>query len=266
MTQPIIAAQNLCKKAGERYLLQDITWQVHAGEHWCVFGLNGCGKTTLLSILAGFQAPTSGSLTILGQSYTADTLWALRKRVGFVSSSFFGKIFARESLLHIVLSGLCGGLIVDGTITLSQARQAKALLERFHLGQRLDQPFYQLSKGEQQNVLIARVLLAQPEILLLDELTSGLDVIARAQILDTLEDIMAQTSATVINVTHYPEEITGSFEQCLLLRDGQIYAAGSTAQHLKPQILSDFFRQKSAPSRHIDTLLTAKGGPQPWKF
>ena len=266
MTQPVIAAQSLCKKAGQRYLLKDITWQVQPGEHWCVFGLNGCGKTTLLSILAGFQAPTSGSVTILGQTYTEENLFALRQRVGFVSSSFFGKIFARESLLHIVLSGLCGGLNVDGTITLRHVRQAKALLERFHLGQRLDQPFYQLSKGEQQNVLIARVLLAQPEILLLDELTSGLDVIARAQILDTLEEIMAQTTATIINVTHYPEEITESFEQCLLLRDGQIYTAGPCVQHLQPKILEDFLRQKSDASPHLDAMLTAKGGAQPWRF
>ena len=71
MTQPIIDAQDLSKKVGQRYLLKDITWQVQPGEHWCIFGLNGCGKTTLLSILAGFQQPTSGKLSILGPvSYT----------------------------------------------------------------------------------------------------------------------------------------------------------------------------------------------------
>ena len=241
MTEPIIHAQNLCKKVGQRYLLQDITWQVQPGEHWCVLGLNGCGKTTLLSILAGYKQPTSGSLTILGQTYAEANIFALRKRVGLVSSSFFGNIFARESLLHVVLSGLCGGLNVDGTVTLGHVRQAKALLAHFHLAQRCDQPFGQLSKGEQQNVLIARVLLPQPEILLLDELTSGLDVHARAQILATLDQIMAQTKATVINVTHYPDEITAGFGQCLLLEAGRIYASGPSQQYLEPAVLNDFW-------------------------
>lgn len=259
MNQPIIDARGLCKKAGQRYLLEDITWQIQPGEHWCVFGLNGCGKTTLLSILAGFQQPTSGSLTLLGQTYQDDTVLALRRRVGFVSSSFFGKIFARESLLHIVLSGLCGGLNVDSTVTLRHVRQAKALLAHFHLAGRCDQPFYQLSKGEQQNVLIARVLLSQPEILLLDELTSGLDVVARTQILQTLAEIMEQTQATVINVTHYPEEITASFSQCLLLRAGQVYAAGPSERYMHPDVLSDFLQRD--PTNDYPLL----GGALLWK-
>lgn len=259
MTQPIIDAQGLSKKVGQRYLLKDITWQVQPGEHWCIFGLNGCGKTTLLSILAGFQQPTSGKLSILGQAYDDDTVFALRKRVGLVSSSYFGKIFARESLLQIVLSGLCGGFNVDRTVTLRHVRQAKALLAHFHLAGRCDQPFYQLSKGEQQNVLIARVLLAQPEILLLDELTSGLDIIARAQILETLGEIMAKTPAAVINVSHYPEEITADFSQCLLLREGQVYAAGPSAHYMQPDVLSDFLQK--GRSQETQPLL---GGELPW--
>lgn len=105
MDDLVIDTENLSLKAGYRYLLNDINWQVKRGEHWLVFGMNGCGKTTLLSILAGFKQPTRGNVRVLGEAYTADNILEMRKKIGWVSSSFFDQIYSREAALDVVLSG-----------------------------------------------------------------------------------------------------------------------------------------------------------------
>ena len=95
--ETIIDVKNLSYKAGQRYLIYNINWQVKKGEHWIVFGMNGCGKTTLLSAIAGFNGYTSGSLKVFGEAYTDDNILQNRKRIGFVSSSLFDKYLTWES-------------------------------------------------------------------------------------------------------------------------------------------------------------------------
>lgn len=121
MTDFILETAGLCCRMGKRYLLKDITWQVRAGEHWVVYGMNGSGKTTLLSIAAGFKHYTAGSLRVFGENYQDGNVLALRKKIGFVSSSFFDGLYSRESILDIVLSAKTGGLSVDSGLTLADA-------------------------------------------------------------------------------------------------------------------------------------------------
>lgn len=226
MTDFILETAGLCCRMGKRYLLKDITWQVRAGEHWVVYGMNGSGKTTLLSIAAGFKHYTAGSLRVFGENYQDGNVLALRKKIGFVSSSFFDGLYSRESILDIVLSAKTGGLSVDSGITLADAIFAQKLLKSLNLGDKLTRQFDMLSKGERQNVLIARALFNRPQLLILDEPCNGLDVYNREYLFNTLESLSPQV--TLIYVTHYTDEISPLFGKTLLLKNGAVFAQCET--------------------------------------
>lgn len=238
----VIDVKNLSLKAGYRYLLKDINWQVKRGEHWVVFGMNGSGKTTLLSILAGYKQATSGTFTVLGETYTADNILDLRRRIGWVSGSFFDQKYTRESALDIVLSGKTGAIGLDKRfISDADIKQAKRLLRELRLADKIYQPFHMMSKGEREDVLIARALLANPEILLLDEPCTGLDILAREHFLNTLRDLAENSNLTIIYVTHYTEEILlDVFKKSLLLKHGLVFAQGTTDDMFTDSRFKDF--------------------------
>ena len=238
--EPIIKINNLSYKSGYTYLLRDINWEVQKGEHWVVFGLNGSGKTTLLSMIAGYRRQTHGSLQLFGKPYCDETVFDFRQKVGWVSSSFFDKYMNHESALNIVLSGLSGTLGLSGGITNKQVKMAKQLLKQFNLGDKIDYPFDILSKGERQNVLIARALLPQPEILILDEPSTGLDVLAKEYMLSVVRELAANTGITMLYVTHYAEEIQPLFQHSMLLKKGRVYAKGLTEDLFQDERLTGF--------------------------
>lgn len=245
MAEIIIETEKLCCQSGQRYLLQDINWKVERGQHWCVFGMNGCGKTTLLSILAGYKAETSGTVKLFGDTFTNENVLTQRKRIGFVSSSFFDRYYRNETPLHIVLSGKTGGFGLDFTIDDNDVKTAKRLLCNLGLAGKIYRPFSTMSKGERQNVLLARALLTKPEILILDEPCSGLDVVARETVLHIVEQIANESACTMIYVTHYLEEVLPIFRNSLFLRDGITYAAGATEALFTSSCLSDFLRKST---------------------
>ena len=169
MNNNVIHIENLNFMAGNRYLLKKIDWDIKQHENWLLFGLNGCGKTTLLSVIAGYGNYTSGTVEVLDMAYSEDTTQQIRSKIGFVSSSFFTKYFKYETVLHVVLSGLTGTLGVNFKISNQDVIRVKKLLIELEVEDKANQPFQELSKGEQQKVLIARALVANPEILILDE-------------------------------------------------------------------------------------------------
>lgn len=240
---PVIDVRGLSCKCGNSYLLHDVTWQVQPGEHWVVFGLNGSGKTTLLGAVAGFQPYTHGSLKVFGESYSDDNIFRLRQRIGFVSGSFFDKMVADEAVINIVLSGLFGSLGVRGTVSDRARVEAQMLLDAFGIADKMDYPFAMLSKGERQNVLIARALLARPEILILDEPGTGLDVLAREKTLYMVQQLARETGTAIIYVTHYPEELRPEFDHCMLLRRGRVYKKGATRDIFTEDVLDGFFEE-----------------------
>lgn len=226
MSESVISVTNLGYKAGYRYLLKDINWQVKKGEHWVVFGMNGSGKTTLLSIISGFKHLGEGRVEVFGKALSNDNILAVRKRIGWVSSSFFDKHYSKESALNIVLSGINGTLGLDETITLEDVKLAKALLTELHLGDKVDHTFDMFSKGERQNILIARALISNPDILILDEPCTGLDVYNRSYLFSTIEELSKQKELTIIYVTHYVEEIIPLFDKILFLKNGTVFEKG----------------------------------------
>lgn len=255
--ETIIKTTNLSCKSGKRHLLKQINWEVKKGEHWVIFGMNGSGKTTLLSIVAGFKAYTSGDLEVFGQHYSNENILQLRRKIGWVSSSFFDRYLKEESALHIVLSGLSGTLGLDYNITPADVRRAKALLRELRMDGKMDRPFDTMSKGERQNVLIARALISKPEILVLDEPGTGLDVYAREHMLNTVK-ALADSDMTILYVTHYPEEIQPLFTKAMLLRNGRIYAQGDTSDVLTGEKISTLMEEEVEVLRSEDGMLRMK--------
>ena len=208
MNDVLIKATQVSCKVGSRYLIKQINWTVHKGEHWVIFGMNGSGKTTLLSLIAGYRKHTYGTLQVFGQSYSAENIFKIRKKIGWVSSSFFDKYMSHESALNIVLSGLTGALGLQSHISNVQVKIAKDLLKYLNLAGREDYPFDLLSKGERQNVLIARALLPQPKIMLLDEPSTGLDILAKESMMSMVRELARHTGITILYVTHYAEKFS----------------------------------------------------------
>ncbi len=259
MDDIVIEAKNLSCLSGVRYLIKDITWQVRKGEQWVVFGRNGCGKTTLLSVIAGYKSPSGGALSVLGQPYSADNILQVRKHIGWISSSFFDKCYQREAVMDIVLSGKFATLGVDFAVENKDIVRAINLLRGLGLAHKIKMSFDMLSKGERQNVLIARAFMNKPQILILDEPGTGLDVMARENLLRTLQRMALEEEVTTIYVTHYPEEILPSFDHCLLLKNGAVYKQGPTAQLLTSAEMSRFFEQEvwvSHEAEHFNFTMT----------
>lgn len=224
---PVLHAvvRSLCKD--EREVLSDVEIEVGAGEHWAVLGPNGSGKTSLLRILCGYDWPSDGEVTVLGETFGRVELAKLRKRIGAVSAAIDVKIPARDAALAVVLSGLEAwfGLhrrFDDGER--ARAREALAAVAAEHLAPR---PFGVLSQGERQRVLIARAIVGRPSLLVLDEPCAGLDPVARASFLADVARLVASPFApSILFVSHHVEEIPPFVRHALLLSEGRVVARG----------------------------------------
>lgn len=274
MENTIIEASHLSVKVGHRYILRDINWSVKKGEHWVVFGMNGCGKTTLLSIVAGVKFQTEGKLTVFGEPYSNENILNFRKKIGWVSASFYDKLYTKESVLDIVLSGKFGTLGLRWGIEDADIQLAKKLLKELSLSDKQNRSFATLSKGERQNVLIARSLLSKPEILILDEPCTGLDLYNRVHLFSTIRELAQKSNITIIYVTHYVDEVLDIFDHALFLRQGMVSNYGSVEEMFTSENMTklieypvvmdtserDYFRTKLDVSSNIYSILQeAKG-------
>ena len=250
--EPIIKTDHLSCKMGQNYLLKDITWEVLTGQNWVVYGLNGSGKTTLLSIIAGYKSYSQGTLQVFGQTYTTDNVLALRRRIGWVSGSFYDRYYTKESVLDVILSGKFGTLSVGYDLSLQDVQLARRLTAELGIEDKLYHSFDMLSKGERQNVMIARALFAGPELLVLDEPCSGLDVYNRAHLFASIRQLALEYGLTIIYVTHYTEEIIDIFDHALLLRKGRVFAQGSAEELLTTGTLQDFLGHQAQLSAQTD--------------
>ena len=241
MDDVVVSVSNLACRSGAANLLNNISWTVKKGERWVVFGQNGCGKTTLLSVITGFRKATSGQVQVFGERFTSENIYELRKQIGWISSSYFDKIYHRETVLDIVLAAADATLGRSASVDNELRKRAYGLLADAGLKTRMLYPFEALSKGEQQQVLIARALLLRPKILILDEPCGGLDVLGRERLLNALEAMVDESDTPIIYVTHYPEEVLPIFDKCLLLRNAAVYRQGDTKELFTSDVISDFF-------------------------
>ena len=151
-------------------------------------------------------------------------------------------MYHSEKVLDIVLSGLNGSLGRRFDVSNHGIIAAKRLLQELHVGHKIESSFDQLSKGERQNVLIARALISEPELLILDEPGTGLDIFAREYMLQTVKDLADNKNITIVYVTHYPEEILPMFDKCVLMKDGAFYQVGRTEEVFTEENISTFIQ------------------------
>ncbi|MCO4473654.1 ABC transporter ATP binding protein [Streptococcus infantarius subsp. infantarius] len=240
-----LSLTNVSLERQNKKLLNNVTWQVNKGEHWAILGLNGSGKTSLLKLITAEYWTSQGSVEVLGNEFGGTDISNMRTKIGIVGSFIAERLSPHMLAEKIVLTGKYKSSILYteyGEKELEEARQMLISIGGEHL---LGRIYASLSQGEKQLLLIARSLMESPEILILDEATSGLDLFAREKLLTQIEQITSLPNApTIIYVTHHAEEITRSFTHVLLLKKGQIIAEGPKNEVLTETILSDFYDQK----------------------
>lgn len=239
----IIEMENIDFKRRGKTILRNVSWKVEEGENWAIVGLNGSGKTTLLNLVNGYLWPTSGRIAVFGQQYGKVVIQEVRKRIGWVSSSLQLQLPEFATTEQIIVGGKYGTIGHYDAIDPHDQDEVIQLLHLFRCENLLNRTYQTCSQGERQKVLIARALIAKPELLILDEPCTGLDLISREQVLSMIEQIALQEDGpTLIYVTHHIEEILPCFSHTLLLKDGKVFQAGRTDQLLTPQQLSAFFQ------------------------
>jgi iron complex transport system ATP-binding protein len=226
-----------------KVILDHINWTVDGTERWVILGPNGAGKTTLLQIAAALIHPSSGKAKLLNDRLGAVDVFELRPRIGFVSSAMSRRIPGDETVLNVVMTAAYS---VTGRwneeyedIDLDRARR---VLEEWKLGAFVDRRFGGLSDGEQKRVLIARAVMTDPEMLLLDEPAASLDLGSREELLQLLSGFAQSDRApAMIMVTHHVEEIPQGFTNALLLAGGKIVVAGKVDEIVTAQNLTETF-------------------------
>lgn len=223
-------------------LLKAVNWKVRAGERWVLLGPNGSGKTTLLKLITGYLYPSRGRVAVLGREFGRTDLRSLRAHIGWVHYDLRNMIPDFMSVVEVVLAGKRGSLAFYEESTPQEREQARAALAHIHAEHLISRRFPTLSTGERQRVLIARALMAEPRILLLDEPCMGLDPLSREEFLESLDALFSNRQAlTVVTVTHHVEEITAAYQGVLILEAGGVLASGSRETTLKSETISRLF-------------------------
>ena len=239
-------------RRGGTVILDQVSWSVVEGERWVILGPNGAGKTTLLQIAAARMHPTTGEAHVLGSRLGAVDVFELRPRVGMSSAALADRINGGERVLDVVLTAAYGitGRWRERYEALDHER-ARVLLEVFGVQRLADRTFGTLSEGERKRVQIARALMTDPELLLLDEPAAGLDLGGREELLAALTELARDArSPVLVLVTHHVEEIPAGFTHAMLLRDGAVQAAGLLPEVLAPEHLSAAFGIELMVERH----------------
>ena len=224
-------------------LLADVDWTVREGERWVVLGPNGAGKTTLLQVAAAALFPTDGKVELLGELFGEVDLAELRTRVGLTSAALSDRIPAHERALDVVVTAAYGVLgRWQEAYDQPDTARAEDLLARVGMRAFADRRFGTLSEGERKRVLLARALMTDPELLLLDEPAAGLDLGAREALLRLLTRLAADPgSPPTVLVTHHPEEVPVGTTHALLLCRGRVVASGPVDEVLTGPLLSRAF-------------------------
>lgn len=238
----ILEVSQLEVSRGSTAILRGVDWRVRPGEHWAILGLNGSGKTSLLKSLTGYLSPSSGTLDLLGRRY-GETDWReLRLKVGIVTSALQASIPGAEPALETVVSGRYAQLDLWVKPTRGDIAAACRWLRFVGASALANREWLFLSQGERQRILIARALMADPRLLILDEPCAGLDPVAREEFLHFVDALARRRGGpSLVLVTHHVEEITPAFTHALVLRGGQVYASGKKRAILTSRTLSGAF-------------------------
>lgn len=250
MTGPsnaVIQLSGVGVQRNDRWILRDVDWQIPAGACVSILGPNGSGKSTLTRILAGHLWPTAGDVRVLDGHFGETSLPELRKRIRLVQAAGPYDVDAELTSHEVVLTGFFSTIGLYDPVTPAMEQQADAMLRQVGLSHVSSHVYSTLSSGERVRALIARALVVRPKLLLLDEPTAGLDLLAREQVLATVQRMFepdvagAEPPPTTVLITHHVEELPPATSHVLLLSDGRPAALGSPAEVIRPEVLSPVY-------------------------
>lgn len=247
MTDPLVTLRDVTVERGvsgsRQPALNHVTWAVHPGDRWVVLGGNGAGKTTLSQVVAGGLPPTTGRVTLLGEDLATADIDDLAPSVGLCSAAIADLLDMDATVIDLVLAGAWGALARGGSfLDDTDEQRARRLLAGLGCGVLAQRRFGSLSEGERKRVQIARALMADPELLVLDEPAAGLDLGGREALLARLTRLARDPGApALVLVTHHVEEIPAGFTHALLLRMGRVVASGPIGETLTQDALAATF-------------------------
>lgn len=224
-------------------ILHDISWRANAGEHWVILGPNGAGKSTIVALASGMRHPTAGRVTILGKTLGKTDVRELRGLIGVIDASTSRRFSGRLTGLTVVCTGATGTIEplherYDETVI----GRAHALMSDFDCVALAGRRLAEMSQGERQRVLLARAMMPQPRLLLLDEATTALDFVARETLLAGLERLISlHPDLTTVHVTHHLEDIPPGVGHAVLLTGGSVHAAGPIGEVVTSHRLTEAF-------------------------
>ena len=242
--EEILHYENVSFVREGRVILKNVNWHIEKGENWALLGLNGSGKSTILGMIPAYTFPTRGEVRVFGHKF-GNYVWKnVRDKVGFVSSSLnnFLSTLNREKLEDIVISGKFSSIGIYQEVTEEDKKKAEKIIDEFKITYIKDKFFSTLSQGEQRRTLLARAFMNEPDLLILDEPCSGLDVTSREYFLTVLQEKSeSENRIPFIYVTHQIEEIVPSVTHVALLKDGEIMAQGLKEDILTDRLLTGLF-------------------------
>ncbi|MFT4279761.1 ABC transporter ATP-binding protein [Microbacterium sp.] len=240
--EPLVVLDRVSFRRNGREIVRDVSLRILPGEHWVLLGPNGAGKSTILGFCGARTFPTAGTVDLLGHRVGRVELLALRRRIGHVDPRH--AVESPLTVAEVVLTGITGTteMMMRWRPEPAERRRADELIDVLGLGGKADDLWPNLSQGERGRALIARALMNEPALLLLDEPSTGLDVAAREQLLETL-DRLASTHPDLASVlvTHHLEEIPEAASHALLLGRGRVVAAGEIRAELTTDAVSRAF-------------------------
>jgi iron complex transport system ATP-binding protein len=225
-------------------VLKNICWKINKGERWVLFGRNGSGKTKLLEVITGYMRPSSGSITRFGKGEIGTDIRELRKRIGYLSSPVKELVHKNEKAVELIASGYYASAGLYTQAAKDELETAAQLLHKIGLSGREDDTIMHFSDGEKQKIFLARAMIHQPDLLILDEPCAGLDIAAREELLSTIDIFLSSetgSKTTLIFVTHHVEEITPIFTNVLMIKNGENFFNGTVNSAFTTEHLSSLF-------------------------
>lgn len=239
----LIELEEVTLRRGRNQILDGVNLRVGPGENWVILGPNGAGKTSVARLIAARDYPTAGAVTVLGANTSGEESTYVASRVGVASQEIRDHVSPSDSVIDVVLSAAWGQTVqFEEEYEAEDSGRAGDLLAALGISELSARPFGTLSEGEKQRVSIARALMADPEVVILDEPTAGLDLGARETLVVALEEIMAGRGApAIILITHEIEEIAPGFTHAALMKEGKVLASGPIGQVLTGENLTNAF-------------------------
>jgi iron complex transport system ATP-binding protein len=241
--QNLISLEKVSVIKNGKYILRHIDWSMNENENWAIIGENGSGKSFLLRLLSANLHSSKGTVKVFGKQFGQVNLWDLKKNIGLVSDLLQTQYHNRTRVIDVVYSGYFSSIGLYENIDSRMKKSAYKILKFLGIYHLKDRIFGELSHGEQRRVLIARSLVFNPKLLVLDEPCTGLDIPAREEFLKTIEKLVKK-GHNVIFVTHHIEEVMPFINRILFMKNGKIFGKGTKKEMMKEEKLNKVLGHK----------------------